>query len=425
LLAKINYAFGLYEETLEELEKSRFESIAVIAQTVRNYQLMAEAHAMKAHCLEKVGRSWRGSSKRSEVDRKKDSIKFYLRASDLALAHFQAMEKLAQQNTTPTTSIAGGGGIGGGGGSSGQGAGTTTTTTTSPSPNPLSGQPSLDKKRASSLLDFAIRRGTTLLIEDGQVVEAIRRIQWMLRSQESQLFSPIRLILNRRLVEVLLRYKWTASPALPTGGDNIRPKYHVGAKIFTPQNSWEEIFLVLLLSETMVVRDGVLNQAPEFAKARKLANLNAASIFDLLALSAARWGQYRLINESLDKALKFSFEEALIWTQYALAFHAAGFNSKRSIQTLVEAAKLNTKPTCLLLMAAKEQFCRLNIKKGLDLIEIAKAKELLLSGNQKLMPRVHLYEGIGRFLRSFEKFMNQQRAAELEASVNALQRYII
>jgi hypothetical protein len=41
----------------------------------------------------------------------------------------------------------------------------------------------------------------------------------------------------------------------------------------------------------------VLNQSPEFSKARKLANLNAASIFDLLCLAAGRWAQYSLVND--------------------------------------------------------------------------------------------------------------------------------
>jgi len=47
LLAKVNYASGLYEETLEELDRSRFERIEGVAQTVRNLQLMAEANAIE------------------------------------------------------------------------------------------------------------------------------------------------------------------------------------------------------------------------------------------------------------------------------------------------------------------------------------------------------------------------------------------
>ena len=54
---------------------------------------------------------------------------------------------------------------------------------------------------------------------------------------------------------------------------------------------------ILTFSESLVVKEGVLNQAPEFSKARKLANLNAVSIFDLLCLAAGRWGQYHLVND--------------------------------------------------------------------------------------------------------------------------------
>ena len=54
LLAKIQYASALYEETLDELSKSGFDNMVEIAQNVRHIQLIAEAHAMRAHCLEKV-----------------------------------------------------------------------------------------------------------------------------------------------------------------------------------------------------------------------------------------------------------------------------------------------------------------------------------------------------------------------------------
>ena len=50
-------------------------------------------------------------------------------------------------------------------------------------------------------------------------------------------------------------------------------------------------------SQSLVVKDGVLNQAPEFLKARKLANLNTAAVFDLLCLASARWKQYSTLNE--------------------------------------------------------------------------------------------------------------------------------
>lgn len=399
LLSKIYYASALYEESLEELEKSRFEQIETVAYTVRNYQLMAEAYAMKAHCIEKVGRSWRGTTGKPEKERRLEAIRCYQKAADLGVSYFQAHEKLVH-SSTPNATIASGSG-------------------SSHSPNPLYGiPPNGEKKRCSSLLDFAIRRGPTLLMEDGQLSEALKRIHWLLRTHETQLFAPIRLHLSRRLAELLLQSKWMQSPHPP--GDTLgKPKYYTGGKIFNPANLWEDVFLILLLSEIMVVREGVLNQTTEFVEARKLANLNASSIFDLLVVACARWNQYSLVNDSLEKALKFSFEECHIWTQYGLAFHAAGVNNKRSSQTLVEAARLSKRPTSLLLLAARENFGRMRVKEGLDLIEEAKVKEH--AGSQRLMSKVFLYEGIGHFLRSYEQSTTQQRKAELNAALTALQ----
>lgn len=51
----------------------------------------------------------------------------------------------------------------------------------------------------------------------------------------------------------------------------------------------------------------------------------------------------------------------------------------------------------------------------MQIVKTAKEKEL--AGSQKLLHRALLYEGIGFFLTSFEKHMNQQR---LECRQHAL-----
>lgn len=361
---------------------------------------MAEAYAMKGHCIEKVGRSWKGLAGKSEKERRQEAHRCYQKAADLGVSYFQAHEKLVH-NSTPNATLASGSG-------------------SSHSPHPLYGlPPNGEKKRCSSLLDFSIRRGPILLMEDGQTEEALKRIHWLLRTHETQLFAPIRLHLSRRLAELLLQSKWMQASTPP--GDSLgKPRYYTGGKIFSPANCWEDVFLILLLAEIMVVREGVLNQTPEFIEARKLANLNTSSIFDLLAMAAARWNQYSLVNDSLEKALKFSFEECHIWTQYGLTFHAAGVNNKRSSQTLVEAAKLSKRPTSLLLLAAQENFNRMKVKDGLELVEQAKVKEQ--GGSQRLMSKVLLYEGIGRFLHSYEQPTTQQRTKELDEALAALQK---
>ena len=85
-----------------------------------------------------------------------------------------------------------------------------------------------------------------ILLEDNQTDEAIKRLQWLLRSQDASGMNSIRLQLYRRLAEVLLRYRWNPSTPPQVEG-SFRAKHYAGANIFTPHNLWEDIFLALLL----------------------------------------------------------------------------------------------------------------------------------------------------------------------------------
>lgn len=82
--------------------------------------------------------------------------------------------------------------------------------------------------------------------------------------------------------------------------------------------------MLLLISEAMAVRDTVLSQAPEFEEARLRALKNAKAVYDLLAVTVMRWGQASILNEVLERAMKFSFEEKHIWMQHALCLVTMG-----------------------------------------------------------------------------------------------------
>ena len=57
-------------------------------------------------------------------------------------------------------------------------------------------------------------------------------------------------------------------------------------------------------------------------------------------------------RQSLERALRFSFEEAHVWQQYALSLVAAG-RPERALFVLEEAVRLNPGQTVLLLLAAR------------------------------------------------------------------------
>ena len=88
------------------------------------------------------------------------------------------------------------------------------------------------------------------------------------------------------------------------------------------------MFLLLLISEAIAVRDAVLSQSPEFRELRKASMCNASTIYDLLTLCCIHHDLSLMLSESLERALKFSFDDSHIWSQFGYSLIAAGKYSK-------------------------------------------------------------------------------------------------
>lgn len=58
--------------------------------------------------------------------------------------------------------------------------------------------------------------------------------------------------------------------------------------------------MVLLVAESMAVRNAVLSQSPEFKEARLSAYHDATTVYDLLTIATVRWGQIPLLQEVRD-----------------------------------------------------------------------------------------------------------------------------
>ena len=67
-----------------------------------------------------------------------------------------------------------------------------------------------------------------MLIEDGLIADAIARLQKLLRTADTHMFTQIRLLLFRRLAELLLRDKWIPNMLVPASDSIVRLKYNIG-----------------------------------------------------------------------------------------------------------------------------------------------------------------------------------------------------
>lgn len=168
----------------------------------------------------------------------------------------------------------------------------------------------------------------------------------------------------------------------------------------------------------MAVRDTVLSQSPEFEGARLRALENAKAIYDLLAVTVVRWGQVSLLNEVLERAMKFSFEEKHIWTQHALCLVSMGKHF-HALAVLKEVKRLCPEKTIPCLIGAR--ICYENLERPKEGVEWSKeALDRETANNQQLLSRCLLYQGIGYHLQAQSAYVRKDKENFQKNALNSL-----
>ncbi|XP_073996401.1 tetratricopeptide repeat domain 7 [Rhodnius prolixus] len=370
LLGKLHYAMGCYEDSLKHFMEADLQSLTEKSLPSRSLKIVAESYAVKGLCLEKVPPS--STSKYKHVEWEEQMVKSFELAGDLTLLYLQEQDKMQQQSIN--------------------------TGTGSHSPQPMN-----QTHHMGPILETALQRAPLLHILAGRLPAAVSRYRSMLSAVESSGTHSLRLTLTRQLAEVLLRGYTGMKYTPPTNGSGVvkktvnsspwKPRMYTGHNLFIPKNEYEEIILLLLISEAMAGREAVLSQSPEFKEARMQALTNATTVYDLLTVALVRWGQVHLLHESLERALKFSYEEPHIWMQRALCLESMGLHVQ-ALAVAKEVARMAPSKVMPCLLAARICYQHLNnTYDGLEWSEIALQREI--NNPQGLLSRCHLYNGIG------------------------------
>jgi tetratricopeptide repeat protein 7 len=270
LLSKLYYACGDFDNSLEQFKLSEIDNLKTeIVLSSRTLRILAESYAAKGLCLE--AKSPKGASKFKTAELEAEMVTCFERAADIGLLYLQG-----QENTT----------------------------------------------NMGAILETALQRSPIVLIKTGKLQAAIERYRAMLSAVETKATQSLRLTLARQLAEVLLRGVSGTIYTPPTSNSRINqsnqnkklwmPRRYSARSQFLPKNQHEETLLLLLISEALANRDAVLSQSPEFRVARTFALGNATAVYDLLTLATVRWGQMLFLNDTLEKALKFAFNEGLL-----------------------------------------------------------------------------------------------------------------
>ncbi|XP_006524265.1 tetratricopeptide repeat protein 7A isoform X3 [Mus musculus] len=220
----------------------------------------------------------------------------------------------------------------------------------------------------SYFLEAALQSAYVKNLKKGNIVKGMRELREILRTVETKATQNFKVVAAKHLAGVLLHslsedcYWSPLSHPLPefmNKEENSfvtqtlrKPHLYEGDNLYCPKDNIEEALLLLLISESMATRDVVLSRAPEQAEDRKVSLQNASAIYDLLSITLGRRGQYVMLSECLERAMKCAFGEFHLWYQVALSMVACG-KSAYAVSLLRECMKLQPSDPTVPLMAAK------------------------------------------------------------------------
>uniref|UniRef100_A0A2K6UT44 Tetratricopeptide repeat protein 7B n=1 Tax=Saimiri boliviensis boliviensis TaxID=39432 RepID=A0A2K6UT44_SAIBB len=346
IMAKLNYVEGDYKEALNIYARVGLDDLPLTAAPPYRLRVIAEAYATKGLCLEKLPIS--SSTSNLHADREQDVITCYEKAGDIALLYLQEIERVILTNIQNR----------------------------SPKPGPAPHDQEL-----GFFLETGLQRAHVLYFKNGidvhedqqNLTRGVGRFRELLRAVETRTTQNLRMTIARQLAEILLRGMCEQSywnpledpPCQSPLDDPLRKgantktytltrkaRVYSGENIFCPQENTEEALLLLLISESMANRDAVLSRIPEHKSDRLISLQSASVVYDLLTIALGRRGQYDMLSECLERAMKFAFEEFHLWYQFALSLMAAG-KSARAVKVLKECIRLKPDDATIPLLAAK------------------------------------------------------------------------
>ncbi|CAL8362136.1 unnamed protein product [Boreogadus saida] len=322
LMAKVHYVHGRYRDAQGMCARVSIEELSQSEQPVYHLRLLAEAFAIKAMIaatavatqlsLSLDHQTLSSVSRVRLSEREEESLTCYLRACDTALSYMQELDKMVMSTHSKTA-------------------------------KGLPYHPPVDVE-LGFFLQAALQSGYLCLLQRGHLAQGTHQLRRVLRVVETRSSQQFRKSAARKLAQVLLSsvsgdsYWPPLGPPPPTwlhreGAAASKEAMYPRARppqrypiegCFCPQDVVEEAILLLLITESMAGAEAVISRSPEQAEALQASLQDATSVYDLLSIGMARRGQYTMLSECLERAMKFSFNEFHLWHQLGLSLMAAG-----------------------------------------------------------------------------------------------------
>ncbi|XP_033835654.1 tetratricopeptide repeat protein 7A [Periophthalmus magnuspinnatus] len=406
LMAKVHYVQGRYRDAQGMCARVGLEELTQDDQPVYHLRLLAEAFVIKGLSL--AHQTVSGVSRVRLSEREEESLSCFLKACDAALSFLQEVEKNV---TTPHSK---------------------TPKSHSPLPPPADIE-------LGYFLQAALQSAYLCLLHRGHLAQGAHQLRRVMRVVESRGSQNFRKSAARKLAEVLLSSvgedsywpplgpppaSWLHREGAAASKDAIYPtvkpplRYNTDG-CFCPQDVVEEAVLLLLITESMTSAEAVLSRMPDQAEARQASLQDASSVYDLLTIGMARRGQYAMLSECLERAMKFSFNEFHLWHQLGLSLMAAG-KGAAAVSVLKECARMRPEDPSLPLLAAKICIGQLHwYEEALSL-----SQRVVSMGEEagEFLPRAYLALGLCCSLQATEASLKADRDNFNKRALKALNK---
>uniref|UniRef100_A0AAY4DB91 Tetratricopeptide repeat protein 7 N-terminal domain-containing protein n=1 Tax=Denticeps clupeoides TaxID=299321 RepID=A0AAY4DB91_9TELE len=372
LMAKVHYAQGRYRDAQGMCARVGIDDLTRDGQPLYYLRLLAEAFVIKGLSLDHQALSAASRVRLSE--REEECLSCYLSACDAALLYLQELDKVCM---------------------------------------PVRLKNIIGAHQLRRVMRVVESRGSQTF---RKVMSVARKLAEVLLSSISEdgywnpLSTPPNACLNR---------EGTTHPKDVIYPSPKPPQRYSGDSSFCPQDVVEEAILLLLITESMASADAILSRTPEHSDAREASVQDTSSVYDLLTIGLARRGQYDMLSECLERAMKFSFNEFHIWYQLGLSLMASG-KGVAAVSVLKECAKMSPQDPTPPLLATKICINQLHWLKEAE--ALAQSVIDMDERAEEALPRAHLAIGLCLSLRASDATLKADRDDLNRKALQTLQK---
>ncbi|NWY63652.1 TTC7A protein, partial [Erithacus rubecula] len=328
ILGKLHYVEGCYRDAISMYAKAGIDDLSTKDEPLYVLRMLTEAFVIKGLSLERSTNSI--ASRARLCEREEEAMACFERACVTAQVYLQELEKTL--NNTHSRGIKGGSHV------------------------------TYSEFELSYFLEAALQSAYVTQLKKGNIVKGMRSLREVLRTVETKATQTFKMVREWEMEGwgILLHslsedcYWSPLSDPLPEFMNKDYQSYMLWVLAAASSGgvgcallSW---FVTLPCAQAN--RDAVISRAPEQRDDRAVSLQDASAVYDLLSITLGRRGQYVMLSECLERAMKFAFDEFHLWYQLALSMVACG-KSAYAVSVLRECAKLRPTDPTVPLLAAK------------------------------------------------------------------------